>query len=229
MLERYHKMKKDELLALAAEAGVKGRSRMTKAQLIEALVNLAQAVEPVPEQVPASEPPPSPDLRPGPPAPERIPQLPLLLEENRLVLLPQGPKTAFAYWELVGDDVPGDLILKVISTSAGIEIASSEVAGRTGSFYIVLERPGQEIEATLGHGPDGVFQMLLKSNRIRLPDDSPSDDLPTVWMTRRKDYEEIYRLSMGRLGEGEPLLTHEEYRREYPVFSRQGERKKDRP
>jgi hypothetical protein len=229
VVERYHGMKRNDLLALAAEAGVKGRSRMTKTQLIEALLKLAEAVEPVSEQIAASDTPRTPDEWPPPPVQERTPELPPLLGESRLVLLPQGPKIAFAYWELTGDAVPGGLVLKVMSIQTGIGIALHEIAGRTGSYYIRLDQSGQEIEAILGNQTGGEFHQMLRSNRIRLPDDSPSEELPTLWMTRRKDYEEIYRLSVGGQETGEPGWAYEEYRKGYPIFSWPGERKKDLP
>jgi hypothetical protein len=43
----------------------------------------------------------------------------------------------------------------------------------------------------------------VRSNRIRLPDGTPSETVDTLWMTRRKEYEEIFRLSGGRLEDGE--------------------------
>lgn len=225
-MERYREMKRTELIALAAEAGVKGRSRMTKTQLIEALLKLARAVEPEPVQATASAAPPVPDTWPPPPVQDITPELPPLLGKSRLVLLPQGPRTAFAYWELAGDAEPGILDLRIILAQSGEEIAVYESSGRTGSYYVRLDSSGQEIEALMGNRAGGLNQ-ILRSNRIRLPDDSPSEELPTLWMTRRKDYEEIYRLSMGGPGAGEPGWAHEGYRMGYPVFSWPGERKKD--
>jgi hypothetical protein len=222
-------MKKDQLLALASEAGIKGRSRMNKAQLIEALLELADAVQPPSGQVPASVSPPSPEQWPPPPVLESTPELPPLIGESRLVLLPQGPRIAFAYWELTGDAVPADLILQVISTETSAGIARFGIGGRAGSYYIKLDRSGQEIEALLGNRTGGTFHQILRSNRIRLPDDSPSKVLPDLWMTRRRDYEEIYRLSTGGPEGAEPAWSHEGYRRGYPIFSWPGEGRKDQP
>jgi hypothetical protein len=226
-VERYYEMKRDQLLALAAEARIKGRSRMKKAQLVEALLKLADAVEKASGQIPGSGFPPASGEWPPPSVPELTPELPPLLGDSRLVLLPQGPKIAFTYWELAEDAVPADLVLQVVSVQTGAGIALYGIAGRTGSYYIRLDRSGQEIEALLGSRTGGVFKQILRSNRIRLPDDSPSADLPDLWMTRRKDYEEIYRLSMGGAGRAEQAWFHEEYRKGYPTFSWPGQRRKD--
>jgi len=219
-------MKRSELLSLAAKAGVKGRSRMNKGQLMEALLVLSRAVEPVSEQVPASAAPPEPGAWPPPVHREQAPVLPPLLGINRLVLLPQGPRIAFAYWELDREVGPEGIVLRILSAQTGARIAVYEIAGRTGSYYLRFEESGLEIEGLLGDRVGGEFHLILRSNRIRLPDDSPSDELPDLWMTRRKDYEEIFRLSMGGSGITEPAWTHEEYRSGYPVFSWPGERKK---
>lgn len=193
-MERYLKRKKEELAALAREAGVKGRSRMTKSQLARALSDLSKAVEPE-ASVPASAPIP-PERGPTPQAPEKTPVLPEFLGENRLCLLPQKPMTAFAYWEL-DEGTHGDISLRVLSVKDGSEIMSLDVHGRLGTYYIHLPRAGMEIESELGAGGPEGFIPIARSNRIRLPDDAPSEELDTLWMTRRREHEEIFRLSGG--------------------------------
>jgi hypothetical protein len=193
-MENYMKMKKSELADLAREAGVKGRSAMTKAQLARALADLSKAPEPE-ASVPASAPIPR-EQTPSPPAHPETPDLPPYLGENRLCLLPQKPTIAFAYWELA-EEPQGDTFLRVVSVPDGGEVMSRQASARLGTFYIHLPRAGMEIESELGvRGPDG-FIPVARSNRIRLPDDTPSEELDTLWMTRRREYEEIFRLSGG--------------------------------
>jgi hypothetical protein len=196
-MERYMKMKKAELAVLAREAGLKGCGKMTKAQLARALADLSEAVEPMTEKAPAStafysERPPLPPHEAAPP------DLPVYMGENRICLLPQEPRTAFAYWEL-GEYHQDEILFQVFSVPGGDQILSRRVEGRLGTYYIHLPRAGMEIESEIGvRGPDG-FVTLARSNRIRLPEDTPSEELDTLWMTRRKEYEEIFRLSGGGL------------------------------
>lgn len=199
-MERYMRMKKEELAALAKEAGVRGRGRMTKEQLARALAELSEAVEPG-EAPPGASAPPQRDEPAPMPSPAPAPDLPRYLGENRLCLLPQEPLTAFAYWEL-GEDLPAELHFRVLSLPDGREMVSGAVGDRLGTYYVHLPVAGMEIEAELGlRGPDG-FAALVRSNRVRLPDNAPSEELDTLWMTRHRDYEEIYRLSGGTAGGG---------------------------
>lgn len=195
-MERYLKMKKEELAALAREAGLKGRSTMTKAQLARALADLSAAVEPAPSAVPASVPADRIVKGPIPAAEPEIPHLPDLLGQTRLCLLPQTPTTAFAYWELE-EDPSGELLLRIYALPGGREIMVREATRRQGSLYIHLPGAAMEIEGELVFTGPGGSGLLARSNRIRLPYDTPSEEVDTLWMTRRRDFEEIYRLSGG--------------------------------
>lgn len=193
-MERYMKKKKEELAALAREAGVKGRSRMTKVQLARALADLSKAGQPGVSVPSSAAIPPEKALKTEVGA--GTPTLPRFLGENRLCLLPQKPMTAFAYWEL-DEEPPGSIFLRVLSVKDGDEILSESVRGRSGTYYIHLPRSGMEIESELiVPGAEG-FATVARSNRIRLPDDAPSEELDTLWMTRRREFEEIFRLSGG--------------------------------
>ncbi len=195
-MERYWKMTRVQLMALAREAGIAGRSRMAKEQLVRALEELSRAVEPPMAHVPASLPPvggEGPSLPPHPATPD----LPGLLGEQRLCLLPQAPRTAYAYWELGEGLEQRDLIFRVLSVAGGRVLLSQGVQGRTGTFYVHLPEAGMEIESSLDAKEGDSLVPLLRSNRIRLPDDSPSEEVDTLWMTRRREYEEIFRLSGG--------------------------------
>ncbi len=87
----------------------------------------------------------------------------------------------------------------------GDEILSESVRGRLGIYYIHLPRSGMEIESELAVPGAQGFTTVARSNRVRLPDDSPSEEFDTLWMTRRKEYEEIFRLSGG----DRPVLERE--------------------
>jgi len=226
-MERYMKMKKTELAVLAREAGVKGRGRMSKAQLARALADLSEAVEPRKEMAPASTA--FYDERPVlPPDEAAPPDLPAYMGENRLCLLPQEPRTAFAYWEL-GEYQNEEILFQVFSVPGGDQILSRRVEGRLGTYYIHLPQAGLEIESTLGvQGPEG-FVTLARSNRIRLPEDTPSDELDTLWMTRRKEYEEIFRLSGGGLEDDERGSGYGPRGPGVPVSSWAGKGKKGHP
>jgi len=196
-MDRYLKMKKKELEALAGEAGVKGRSRMNKGQLARVLAELsktADAEDLLPASLPIAV-----DQGADWTDPNKAPDLPVYLRESRLCLLPQKPRNAFAYWEMESD-LPDNTTFRVLSVPDGDEIMELAVRGRLGSSYINLSRAGMEIESELGvRGPEG-FVPFARSNRIRLPDDSPSEELHTLWMTRRREHEEIFRLSGGTRG-----------------------------
>lgn len=207
--------KKAELLAIAKQAGVKGRHRMTKKQLLEALEHFAKTSGAFGNRVPSSAPPAgsAPEAAPSFPS-ASPPGLQPLLGESRIALLPQGPRTAFAYWE-TGDEGSGDLALEVSSAPDGARIARHAVAGRTGSFYLHLDRSGLTIEAILGTVKEGRFRPVLRSNRIRLPDDSPSEELPEFRMTRKDGFFEISPISQetitrwaSRVAGGDGLSGH---------------------
>jgi len=201
-MERFLKMKKKELEGLAREAGIKGVGKMNKSQLARVLADLSEAVEPKPEKVPAS----TAFVREGPPAmPSQAaaPELAVYMGENRLCLLPQEPRTAYAYWELA-DQRDGEILLQVLSVPDGKCLLSERVAGRLGTYYVHLPGAGMEVEAELGTEGPGGFTPLVRSNRIRLPDDTPSEEVDTLWMTRRRDFEEIFRLSGGGLEADDP-------------------------
>jgi len=211
-------MKRADLLALAKQAGVRGRSRMTKKQLIEVLAALTEASGEGRDRTPASETPSAEVLPPPPPLPGGPPELPALLEENRIALLPQGPRTAFAYWESSGEYLP-DLVLRVVMVPEETEIASHDVRGPIGSYYLHLDQAGIQIEVLLGVVKDGRFHQILRSNRIRLPDDSPSSDLPKFWMTRKDGVLEITPLSKELVRGGALWGAFEDRPPGYPVSS----------
>lgn len=208
-MKGYETMKKQELLLLARKAKLRGRSRMSKQELTEALAALSAPAGKKPSVSSARAEPPAPVPAPAQPIPS--PELPYLLGEHRACLLPQSPRKAFLYWEAAQDRIDealrelaapaARLVLRVYEwVGTGRLIQSHEVNGRLGSWYIDLNRPGMDIWAELVLEAEGRFALLLSSNRVRLPREEPSEEVESLWMTRRRHFEEIFRLSGGAPG-----------------------------
>jgi hypothetical protein len=211
------KLSRKKLEELAAEARIRGRSRMSKQELAEALAALGTTIREEPaHDVPASVPPPLPEAFPHSMTGPSGVILPQNLEEDRLCLLPQSPHRAFAYWEVGEERIAealrklgadsGRLLLRVHEGEVeGMTLAIEEVHHPIGSYHLKMERSGLQILAELGlEGRSGGYLTLLTSNRIALPRDEPSDEMGSLWMTRRKHFVETFHFPLGLGISGSP-------------------------
>ncbi len=189
-----------ELLALAHRKGVKGRHRMSKADLISAL-----SAVPTP---PTS----GPILRATPPSIEAAPlrreeppaeTLPFRYDVTEVVALPVDPFLVYVYWELTAHAVAAarrtlgaawegaTQILRTYDV-AWIEFDGTnahhqfdlDVQGDVGNWYLHLWTPEQTLLFEVGwRSRDGRFVAAARSNLVRTPRNAPGEGGEERWMT----------------------------------------------
>ncbi len=185
------RLRRQDLLVLAQREGLKGRSRLKKKGLIQALEALLKRRAP---QTEAPPPPSSPDWENAP--------LPEAYGDDRLVLMPIDPYWVHAYWEMRPQSLPQPLsgtdqesgeargILRVYDVTFidfdGTNAHSSfdiEITPRARNWYINLWNPGKTLCAELGllHR-DGTFSPLARSNMIQTSRAWTSRDREEQWL-----------------------------------------------
>ena len=146
---------------------------------------------------------------------EAFQELPDNYGDNKLVLLVRDPYWCFLYWELQDEKIDEGLhrisrsrnevrhVLRIHCLSAGSTYFDVDVDFRSGSHYIQLSPPGASFYSEIGLlDGEGNFAALAISNTVTLPLDGPSEVIDEQWMTTSENFEEIYALSGGRVGEG---------------------------
>ncbi|MBM7624971.1 DUF4912 domain-containing protein [Sporohalobacter salinus] len=137
-------------------------------------------------------------------------QLPESYDTNRLILQVKNPGSIFAYWEYTYDK------LKEAVVKAGYE--GIEKAPLVLRLYDLMDNKQEsnhyDINITLEHDnwylydldPDHAYEVdlgvlsdkfhtILKSNQVKTPRNSISDDLDEEWMTVTEKMEKIYTLA----------------------------------
>ncbi len=177
----------------------------------ETLPALAPPPAPV-AAVPASESaPPAPlaDADPGsmrdpawyaPPLPERY-------DVDRLTLMVRDPHWLFCYWELrpallaaARAEMPGPAwpVLRILhlDDAEGVQdIWTIDIGSDAQSWYVNTGRPGGRFRAELGlTDADGRYRLLVASNTVRTPMDTPSERWDEEWVgVSREVWEELER------------------------------------
>jgi len=181
---------RQELLALAKQRNIRGRSRMTKAQLIKALTSVPAEASPVSQ----------PSVG-GPIRRTSYEDLPETYGATELVLLPVDPYWIHAYWEVtpqtlsdvlsqIGSDAPqARYVLRIYDVTAiqfdGHNAHSSfdlpiELSAR--NWYIQLWSGEKSLVADLGLLlPDGRFFLLARSNAAHTPREGVSIFTEAPW------------------------------------------------
>ena len=143
---------------------------------------------------------------------EVLKDLPFSYNETKLVLMVRDPYWAYSYWDFAGDTwswtekkLSEDSSLKPILRIQNLDQKSHYdllVSLETKNWYIHLGVPDNRYVAELGIG-DGRsrFYLIARSNEVRTPRDTPSEEIDSEWSDR--DFDEIYRLSGG----GKPGLS----------------------
>ena len=164
--EELEKMTKKELYQLAKEINLKGRGRMRKTELLEALKRellLAQksaAEEPITSNVIQVEP-----IEERKPEPEELP-LPAYREEF-ITLIPVNPELSLAVWNVQGEKG----ILRVYVEGAPALEVPVEIGWK--KYYVKVRAPFKELTAELI-----VNGKVLRSNPIVAPSDEISIEVP---------------------------------------------------
>lgn len=189
-----------ELLALAKRAGIIGRHRLSKAELIRALSAPPQPQ--VAEPAPATRPP------PGGPAPSRraeppVDALPFRYGVTELIALPVDPFMVYVYWEVTPEAIAaarqalgaaweGSAHVLRAYDVAWIEFDGTnahhqfdlDVQGDVGNWYVHLWSPEQTLLFEIGwRSRDGRFVAAARSNLVRTPRNAPGEGGEERWMT----------------------------------------------
>ncbi|MBI3608138.1 MAG: DUF4912 domain-containing protein [Nitrospirae bacterium] len=192
-----------ELLALATREGVKGRHRMSKAELIRALSALIPPRTSGPAPVTAAPPPGevAPSRRDEPPAET----LPFRYGVTEIVALPVDPFMVYVYWELTADAIAaarrtlgaaweGSAQVLRAYDVAWIEFDGTnahhqfdlDVQGEVGNWYLHLWSPEQTLLIEIGwRSRDGRFVAAARSNVVSTPRNAPGEGGEERWMTVR--------------------------------------------
>ena len=143
---------------------------------------------------------------------EVLKDLPFSYNETKLVLMVRDPYWAYSYWDFAGDTwnwaqkkLSEDSSLKPILRIQNLDQKSNYdllISLEAKNWYIHLGVPDNRYVAELGIG-DGRsrFYLIARSNEVRTPRDTPSEEIDSEWSDR--DFDEIYRLSGG----GKPGLS----------------------
>jgi len=201
-------MTKRELYELAKKFGIKNRSKMLKAELLQALTDYQDIVSPSasPQEETVSSGLPVSDDKEYPEKPEY--PIPERYNIDTVVLLPVNPKKEFVYWEVsdeTSDRYKRELtlttiafILKIFSGDSEnkIELASIKV-DQIGDWYFDLYCPDQNLWAEIGILDNkGNYHPIKSSKKIKMPSDSVCEEIDKeTWMTVGKNIEKIFHLS----------------------------------
>ena len=213
-----------ELLALAEAAGIKYRTRMSKAQLLDGLgltvtITPARRVEAPPAppapvapaaHAVAASPAEAPTLPAGP-APEttyvdRGMPLPGRYTRDAIEAMVRDPHGVFVYWELSGgaaEKAPAGWpwVLRVNKVGPGVYF-DQPVDRAAGNWYLTVE-PECTYQVDLGCvGPRGEFFAVARSREVHTPAEGESPHTDAEWRTS----EELRGALLGAMGmsEGEP-------------------------
>ena len=192
-MSNLHKLSVRDLKKRAAEHGVEGRSRMDRAQLLEALLNVGNGS---PGNVPG-EPPPSdcpPPAEPtAPPYLDRGRPIPDTYGDDRLCIMISGARRGYVYWELsgsvterfrlaYGEDIlrSSQWILRVCSLRCR-EARDIPISVSSSRWFVDLE-PGRLYLVHLGfYDEGGGFVSVLTSAPKATPVETVSSILDESW------------------------------------------------
>ncbi|MFW5830385.1 MAG: DUF4912 domain-containing protein [Planctomycetota bacterium] len=179
------------LRQLAADLGIRNRSKMRKDQLLAA-IEAAQGVQKqaVQEQASSSAtstaaaapaPAHGPNGDPGLPIPDHY-------ETDRLVLMVQDPHNVFAYWEISNGMLQhlrqqhGRLSAALLLVHCGGDTEQRIVDLAANNYYLSLP-PDQDCYVELAvRDEEGQVHVFLRSNSVRTPAHRVSDRTEVEWM-----------------------------------------------
>jgi hypothetical protein len=136
----------------------------------------------------------------APPLPERY-------DVDRLTLMVRDPHWLFCYWELrpallaaARAEMPGPAwpVLRILhlDEAEGVQdIWTIDIGSDAQSWYVNTGRPGARFRAELGlTDADGRYRLLVTSNTVRTPMDTPSVRWDEEWVgVSREVWEELER------------------------------------
>ena len=132
--------------------------------------------------------------------------LPFSYGQTQLVLLVRDPYWAYSYWDFSHETwnwiqslLKSDSRLKPVMRIHDLDqknVFDLLISLEAKNWYLHLGIPDHRFMAELGLGDGNAkFHLIARSNEVRTPRDSPSDQIDAEWNDR--DFTEIYRLSGG--------------------------------
>lgn len=203
-------MTKKELYELAKTHNVRNRSKMTKAEIIKALLPILMPVESQTTESAVSS------FQGGPePVQASIQQvkktekypIPDTYNRDLLTLMPVNPSTEYVCWELsrgthskycneLNLDA-ADLLLKLYKKDAdGSQVVETLQVGTAGSYSFHHYLPAMICWVEVGlKSDDGQYFPIMVSRRVKMPDDKVSDTGEVRSMTVKKNSQGLLTLS----------------------------------
>ncbi|GEM_PF-969443 len=159
--KKYEEMTKKELLKIAKLHGIKGRHRMSKEKLIDAILKKKKPIKEMKkfEELLKKE------------------NLPKRYGENHLELLPKEPGTVYVHWEIEKKDK--NPILKLLNGRK--PVVTIPVMSDSGSGYMHVEE-GKKLKAVIGIESGKGFKKIVQSEEITVPVSKPSSDKTVKWV-----------------------------------------------
>ncbi|MBI3306985.1 MAG: DUF4912 domain-containing protein [Candidatus Omnitrophica bacterium] len=143
--------------------------------------------------------------------------LPYSYDQTLLVLMVRDPYWVYGYWDFSSQtwnwvqdflrrEPTSQTVLRVHNLERG-DFTDLDVRLEAKNWYLNVGEPNTSFEAELGFiDSTGRFHLIVKSNRIRTPRDTPSEVIDKNWDAG--DFDEIYQLSGGgRTGKGSELFS----------------------
>jgi len=158
----YDEMTKKELLDVAKRHGIKGRHKMNKTKLINAI----KLKDETKEKITKSE--------------EKIKRrkLDVHYEVNHLELLPKEPGNVYVHWEIVGKEKKSGIFLRL--RSRGKTLLEIPVVSYKGKGYLRVEE-GKSLTASIGFKKGKKFVSVVSSEEILVPRSKPSAKKMIKW------------------------------------------------
>ncbi len=158
----YGEMTKKELLDVAKRHEIKGRHKMNKTTLIDAIKLKGETKE----KIAKSE--------------EKIKRRKLDVHYgvNHLELLPKEPGNVYVHWKIVGKGKKSDIFLRL--KNKGKTVLEIPVASYKGKGYLRVEE-GKPLTASIGFKKGKRFVSVVSSEEIVVPRSKPSAKKTIKW------------------------------------------------
>ena len=210
------KLKRPQLIEIAAHFKLRKRHRLRKRDLVKAL---EKRLAEIPEKFSAAFQKPkkvesssrfAPSARPPqPPFVDRGAPLPLHYGQDRVTALVRDPNSLFVFWELEGPKRAeiarvhglavfraGSWVLRLHNDADNVPQDVPIVLDGCNWYLSVADDRGYVVE--LGLKVDGRFVSLARSNHVRTPRSGVSPDTTTEWMLVEEDFRRVVKPAPGQ-------------------------------
>ncbi len=143
-------------------------------------------------------------------------KIPLSYGIDTLKLLPVNVNTVFAYWEITDKLLCGSLYetfafkLFELNESGEKEVLGFYFKERVSSKYTNAHLPSKNLIAVIG-GMDsnGRFVELMRSNKIKMPNDSLNimENNEEVWMSKHSEWVELIKASTAHFSHAKSSIS----------------------